>query len=371
MRARHFLLMLVSLCIASGSRTMGAETQSSYAGECDTCLSEEVCDGCGDCPWSFTFTQTVDYGTNLALPLSLTPANTIVAPVTNVLNRNILDANMANALGIGDELLGGIATPNVGVVPIFEDDFQFQTTAGLTNRREVGENGTFTLGYTYYQSLHPQFDEIDLNSHVGTAQYAHRLTDRLVSTVDYSYSYYFLSDSTFVTQNRGGTGLLFRQNERWDWQIRGDYADANFRRARFLNSDNYSARAEAIRYLRGGRDDYLTFGYATGYSDAEFRGFSYQVNNVFVGGRWLFGADLRNIYTTTLSYGSYDFLGTDPIDVGVERRDDLFTYNSTVARQLSDAWTVFASYTYLDSDSNVLRQMYSSDLISLGVTFVR
>jgi hypothetical protein len=55
------------------------------------------------CPqWSFLFTQTADYGTSLALPITLTPANTLIGPLGGV--EQILDLQLLGDLGLLDNL---------------------------------------------------------------------------------------------------------------------------------------------------------------------------------------------------------------------------------------------------------------------------
>ena len=327
--------------------------------------SEDDC-----CPrWSFLFTQTADYGTSLALPISLTPANTLVGPLGGV--GQILDLQLLSDLGLLDNLgLIPGPVPDVPAVAVFDDDFQFQTLANLTRTSRVGDSGTFAAGYTYYQSLHPDLKPLDLYSHTATLQYAQQLTDYRLVGGDYNYSYYFLDGNSFVSQNRLGAFWLERLSDRWATHVRGDYFDANFRTSEFLNSDNYAARLEAIRYLAGDPNDYLTFGYGAGYSDAVARPFSYQVNSLYVGGRWLYGECDQNDLRLTLAYGIYDFFGVDPVQP-VERQDEIATFNIWHGRQFAENLQWFAAYTYLHSNSNVVRNDYDSSLISLGITYFR
>jgi hypothetical protein len=294
-------------------------------------------DDCGCClndvQWSYSLTQAVGFGTGLALPLTLTPANTTV---------------------FGD----------------FQDDFEFLTIASVRRQVTLDADTTFTTGLGYYQNLHPQLEQLDLQAPSASAQLARKLSDRTVAALDYSYSYYFLSGSTFVTQHRVDLSLLSRLNDQWDWKVSGGYADANFQISPLVNSDNYSARAELIRYLNDDRTSYLTGGYAYGRSNAVLDAFGYDVNSVFAG----FQTKLDELHTLSMisSYGNYQFRGVDPFEPGsVVREDDLFSSNVTLSRSLSEAWTLFGSYSYLNSDSNVTRQGYHTNLALLGVTFSR
>lgn len=320
-------------------------------------------------PWTVNVTQTVDYGTNLALPIGLTPANTLVGAAG--VPPNILNLDQAGLLGILNTLgLPGPPGPPPPTAGFFPDDWQFQSTAGMQYQRAVGDRGTFTAAYSYYQNLHPDVDELDLQSHTPTLQYAVKLNNRLTVATYYNYAYYFLSGSSYVNQNRLGSYATFSPNQAWDWTLRTDYNLATFQPAPFLDSDNYAGTIEATRYLRGARNDYLRFGFGSGYSDAAFRGFAYQVTNVYAGSRKLFGATNQFELRLLGSYGIYNFFGTDPLE-NVACDDRIFTGNIYVGRTFKNGWQLFGSYTYLDSFSTVARQLYDSSVTSMGLTFTR
>jgi len=101
----------------------------------------EVCNRCrqsnSTSPWSVNLTQTSDYGTSLALPIGLTPANTLLAPVGNPAAAGILNLPQAANLGLLGNLGLAAVPPTNNVMGVFEDDFQFQSTAGLGDRKSV------------------------------------------------------------------------------------------------------------------------------------------------------------------------------------------------------------------------------------------
>jgi hypothetical protein len=306
-------------------------------------------------PWTVTFTQTVDYGTNLALPITLTPANTLVSPTSDPTNIGIIDSI-------------GLLNPADPLIPDFEDDFQFQTSASAVRTWNIDNDSTFSAGYGYYQNLHPDVQELDLMSHSALANYSRRLSDRTVGSLDYSYVYYFLDNDSFVSQSTVTPSLLMRYNSRWDLKGSVSYANANFKRASFLSSDNYAATGEAMRYLNSRRTDYLRFGSGYGYSNAVDDGFTYHVPNVFAGARWLFGNSLENEFSMVGAYYYYRFQDVDPIEDTIRRRDNIYSVNPVLSRTLNENVRVFASYTYYNSDSNILRQLYDQSLVSLGMT---
>ncbi|MGC3968153.1 MAG: hypothetical protein QM775_12525 [Pirellulales bacterium] len=323
-------------------------------------------------PWSFALTQTTDYGTSLALPIGLTPSNVLLSPVGNPAQAGILTLGQAETLGILGNLGLAPVPPSNDVQGVFEDDFQFQTTAATSYQRQLGDYGVLTASYSFYQNMHPDVDELDLQSHTPTVQHAIQLTDRVTLTNYYTYSYYFLSGSSFVSQNRIGSTALLRANDLWDLSLGTNYSNANFRGgSTFLNSDNYAGTLEATRYLDENRNNYVKAGYGTGYSDAVFRGFAYQVNNIYTIIRFLYGDENRNEVRLTGGYGRYDFIGADPIQTNIFRADNLYNAGLFYGRKIGDNWQLFAQYTYLKSNSNVSRQLYNSDLVSLGVTYAR
>lgn len=336
----------------------------------------DVCDRCRSCnctsPWTVNLTQTADYGTALALPIGLTPANTLLAPVGNPAAAGILNLPQAANLGLLGNLGLAAVPPGTNVMGVFEDDFQFQSTAGLGYKHQIDEYRTLTLGYSYYQNLHPDVKQLDLMSHTPSVNYAVKLTDRITTATYYNYAYYFLSGSSFLTQNRIGSLTTFAANERWTYNLGVNYANVNFRQgADFLNSDNYAGTFEANRFLDSAQTRYLRIGYGGGYSDALNQGFSYRVNNIYSVYRFLFGSDNKNEMRLSSGYGFYDFVGADPIQQNLKRNDNIYTAGVYYGRQLSTNVQLFAQYTYLNSNSNVSRQLYNSDLFSLGVTYVK
>ncbi|MBL9083141.1 MAG: hypothetical protein JNK76_15100 [Planctomycetales bacterium] len=383
--------IVAAVCLAAGTaRGAGLQTPSltpdfepfatqaasEAAGELDLVECCRICRqkaaGGALKPWSFALTQTADFGTSLALPIGLTPSNTLLSPIGDASQAAILTGSQAQLLGILGNLGILPVPPGTDVQGVFEDDFQFQTTAATSYQRELGEFGVLTAGYSYYQNLHPDLDELDLQSHTPTVQHAIQLTDRITLTNYYTYSYYFLSGSSFVSQNRIGSTAVLRANDRWDFGLGTNYANANFRGgSQFLNSDNYAGTLEATRYLDEGRNNYIKAGYGAGYSDAVLSGFAYQLNSVFTVIRFLYGNEFRNEVRLSGGYGRYDFIGVDPIQSTIFRADNIYNAGLFYGRKIGDNWQVFAQYSYLKSNSNVARQLYNSDLISLGVTYAR
>ena len=115
----------------------------------------------------------------------------------------------------------------------------------------------------------------------------------------------------------------------------------------------------------------VRLGYGSGYSDAQNNGFSYRVNNLYGMLRFLYGSGNKNELRFNGSYGFYDFVGNDPIQQNLRRADNIWTTGIYYGRNLTDHVQLFAQYTFLNSNSNVSRQLYNSDLVSVGLTYVK
>ncbi|MBC7854571.1 MAG: hypothetical protein IAF94_14155 [Pirellulaceae bacterium] len=364
---------------AIGTGALAAEQQAVQAPAAEygsvqapySSCEEALCDDGCHRPWRFNFSQTAGYGTNLALPITLTPANTLITSPAIPGGPTLLDLPAATSLGLLDDL-GLIPGPvaNQPTTPFFKDDFRFQTDMGLQNTQQLANGAEWTNGYAFYQTLHPSVEQLNLQSHTFGTAYSQQVSDRVVATADYAYAYYYLDGDSFISQNQLGGALLFRANDQWDYQVRAQYLDAHFFTSPFLSSDTYLAKLEALRYLGDCRTNYLTGGYTYAFSDAVARAFTYQVNGVFIGGRWLYGCEQCNELKVTFTYGSYDFYGDDIIDL-VPRQDNIYVLQTYLGRQLNDNWTLFGNYTYYNSVSNVLRQDYDSSLISIGLAYIR
>lgn len=346
---------------------------------CDQVLGESGCspDSLFSCsgeksPWSFSLTQTVDYGTNLALPIGLTPANTLIGPLAGGGPIGILGNALADPLGLLDNLgiLPG-AIPDVPVRGVFEDDFQFQTRGTVGYQKQVSEKGILSAGYTYYQSLHPELYQLDLYQHQITTQYAYSLSDEWTAAVNYEFDYYFLQTDSFVAQNQTGVSLGYRPSQDWYFEGNLRYGFYDFFQSSFLTSNNLSGTIKATRFLGQNRQSYVNAGYTMAGSDAELSGFSYFANSVFLGGRWAIDTEAKYKLDSTFTYANYGFDGPDPIQTNVFRVDNICTWNITLLHQLSDRWVVFGGFTLLGSDSNVARQQYTSTLVSIGATYAR
>lgn len=274
-----------------------------------------------------SYSQTADYVTNLALPLALTPLN----------------------------------------VPVRKNDAQFQSNVFAQYRLYADDVQSLTTGFNFYQSLHPSVEQLDLTAYTSITQYTRRLTDRLTAYSYYNYSYYLLDHTKFLNANNFGGGFAFQKDRTVNWIFNMNLANNGY--YLFPAQDADTSVFQLQRYKYFGRDltNYWFGGYAYGYNNAVYNGFSYNLHNFFVGYGKNFGYQLRNQFLTYGSYGYYGFKGIDPFDpAGVRRQDSIYTLTTRLAHTLGPHSTIFAQYTYFSSDSNVARQNFDSHLVSIG-----
>lgn len=345
-------------------------TSAAALAQCgDSCGSVlEGCNSCEQSPWTGSLTQTVDYGTNLTLPIGLTPANTLLSP-GGLNGANIVNDGLLGGLGLLDNVIGGPAVADTPSFGQFRDNWMFRTTSNIQYQEQVGDDGQFSVGYTYYQNLHSRVEQLDLVSHTITAQYARRLSDDWTSAWTYSFAFYELDEDSLVSQNSIGYGLAYRPAGCWSYEINASLNDSNFRGIDALDAQFWSGKAAATRKLNDAGTSYLTAGYQYGFWNARASTFTYDLHSAFVTYQRALNRDGSTTLNVNGSYGNYGFRGVDFVQQNLAREDNLFSVGATLARRLNDSWTLFTGYTYIDSESNVVRQDYAGHLFTGGVTF--
>lgn len=319
-------------------------------------------------PWNVTLTQTVDYGTNLTLPIGLTPANTLLSSgggTGSIINNGVL-----GNLGLLDNVLGGSSPPVVDSPTAggFQDDWMFRSFANVQYLEKLGDDGQFTLGYGLYENLHAHVEQLDLLSHTLSAQYAQQLNDDWTAALNYSFVFYELDHDSLVSQNNAGLGLAYRPTRLWSYNADLGFTDSNFRGIDSLDAQFWSGKSSITRYFSESQTSSITGGAQYGYWNARAETFSYDLHSVFANVRKSLDKNATTNLDVGASWGNYGFRGLDFIQQDRRRDDDLYGVSTTVSKQLGSRWTIFAMYLYTNSSSNVVRQDYASSFVSTGVT---
>lgn len=277
--------------------------------------------------WFFSVAQTADYVTNLALPLFVTPSN---------------------------------------VVATLQDDYQFQTNAYAQYRIFGNQKHSLTTGFNYYQSLHPKVEQLDLFAFSSLTQYARVINDRLTAFANYTYSYYFLDNDSLLSRNGFGSGFTLRTRPRTYWTVASTLGDNYYFLDPSQTSTSYFIQLQRLQYIACSNWYWLA-SYAYGHNDARFNAWSYNVHSVSLGTGVNFGRCLKNNLTFVGNYGTYDFLGVNtPLGDTEAREDDIWSMTTRWSRALGPHSTIFAQWTYFNSNSNIARQNFVSDLYSIG-----
>jgi len=270
--------------------------------------------------------QTADYVTNLALPLFVTPNNVLFQQ---------------------------------------RDDYQFQTNVFAQYRIFGNEKHSLTTAFNYYQSLHPEVQQLDLFAYSSLTQYTRAITNRLTAFVNFNYTYYLLDHNSFLSRNAVGSGLAWQGRCRTSWIGSFNVGQNLFRQDPTQSATTEFVQLQRVKYF--GQANYWFGGYAYGNNNAQLNGWSYNLHSIFLGGGLRFGECKRNELFMLGSYGTYGFRGPDPLTVpATVRQDDVWTYTSRLSRSLSPHATVFAQYAWFNSNSNIARQNFGSNLYSVG-----
>jgi hypothetical protein len=277
--------------------------------------------------WYVSIAQTADYVTNLALPL--------------------------------------VVTPNNALFPL-EDDYQFQTNVYAQYRIFGNERHSLTTAFNYYQSLHPDVQELDLWAYSWLAQYNRALTDNITAFVNYAYSYYLLDHDPFLNRSAGGAGLAVRTRCRTTWIGSFNLGDNEFRQDATQNAITNFWQIQRVQYFGRNANNYVLAGYAYGDNDADLAGWAYDLHSLFLGGGIRFGCCQRNELFLLGTYGNYQYRGPDPISPPTVREDDVWNFAARLSRSVTTRATVFAQYAYFNSNSNLARQDFDSSLYSVG-----
>lgn len=279
--------------------------------------------------WYVSVAQTADYVTNLALPF--------------------------------------IVTPNTVGSAVLQDDWQFQSNIFAQYRICGNKCYSLTTAFNFYQSLHPRVEQLDLTAYTSLTQYTRVISDRATAFVNYNYTYYFLDYNSLLTRNSVGSGFSVRTRPQTVWTVVGNVADNNFLLDPNQSSKSFFTQIQRLKYLNQASTLYWLAGYTGGVNTANIPAWSYDLNSFYVGAGRYFGCNNRNQLFVAGTYGNYSFRGFDLFQAPPTRRaDNIYTLTTRLSRQVNAHSTIFAQYTYFDSDSNIGRQNFTSHFVSVG-----
>ncbi len=256
---------------------------------------------------------------------------------------------------------------NVAIAPNNET---LKTTQGISKQEDgraiiqaggnytawQNDNAAFSVGYDFFQSLHFDLTEFNLQQHQPHAQFVYT-AGRLQFGLFGSYDFYLLDTSSFLQE---GTGLP------WIRVDEGAFGRTDFfyrvRRRDFLESPfigvnddfNHSAGMRQFFYL-GAPERYVSLGYRFDRDDPiNSRGtlFAYDGNEVSVGLGWLLPAGVSTETGFAYRHEQYAEPSKGPLRNLPQRYDDVYHIITVLRKPLTDRLDLVGGYYGIFNDSN-------------------
>jgi Tfp pilus assembly protein PilF len=161
-----------------------------------------------------------------------------------------------------------LAASSLGVTK--QDDGRVTLNAGGNYLLGRSDWGRIVVGYEFYQSLHFELNEFNLEDHRANVTFSARGGPFQWGVIG-RYDYYLLKTDDFLREGTVIPYLTWPQRD-----IGWTEVSAQVRRRDFLIPDfqirdaiNYAPSITQLLFLRGRRDRYVTFGYMWDYDDTD------------------------------------------------------------------------------------------------------
>ncbi len=268
-------------------------------------------------------------------------------------------------------------------VPMREEDYRLAVTLGGGLQVPIeATGGTVGVGYDFLQYLYEEFDDLNLQVHRGSATYRQPLADQVSAGAGYDFSANLVDNELELLSvvHHVGTDVFFREAVYLSdgialfGQVKGDLSFTNFSESEDL--DSTTATGSLVQILQyGGPDDYLRVDYTGGVSSAGDDRYSYIVNRVGITGSVALGTlgvevdfiDDPGALSAGFAYANRDYQGLDSVETTKERTDNSFTFFGSYTVPIIEEVDFFLRYNFLQQNSNIARQDYSSHTASAGV----
>ena len=231
----------------------------------------------------------------------------------------------------------------------------------------IGTTTDLDLGYGISQSLHQDFGEFDLQTHLASADLSHDFGD-----FDAGFT------GRYVSARLDGSDFLRMQQFSPHFSrffgkklyLRADYTytDKHFHTIADRDAETHAAGADLYWFLRGIRS-YLVFGYRLHGENADAAEYDYRSHTVKLRYVRRFKLGTRNI-TAKLGwrYQARDYRAVTPL-IGKDRDDDRYRIDFNVEIPLRGKWFVSFEHDYADNSSNLPSADYSQRVTSLKLHY--
>ncbi len=237
-----------------------------------------------------------------------------------------------------------------------QDDGRAVIQAGGNYTAWQNQNAMFSVGYDFFQSLHFDLTEFNLQDHQPHAQFVYT-AGRLQFGLFGSYDFYLLDTSSFMQE---GTGLpwvrvdegAFGRTDLFYRVRRRDFIESPFSG---VNDDfTHSAGMRQFFYL-GAPDRYLSLGYRFDRTDpinSQGTLFAYDGNEVSAGLSWLLPADVTTETGFTYRHEQYVQPSKGPLRNLPQRYDDVYGIIAELRKPLTERLALVGGYYGTFNDSN-------------------
>lgn len=245
------------------------------------------------------------------------------------------------------------------------DDFSAVFDGNIRFEKDVGSNTDFELSYNFSQSLHDEFTDFDIQSHLGSASISHDF-----GSFDAGAAY------RFVFSRLGGESFLTLQQFSpyvtkffgGKFFIRADYTytDKDFDNRVDRDAETHAGGADFYYFIDGVRT-YLVFGYKYKNEDAVDPQFDFNAHNLKVQFSQRFPIGERNLkLKVRWRYETRDYTSITP-SINAQRDDDRHRLEIELEIPITDRIFVLAEYEYSDFSSNLPSADYTQSFAGLRV----
>ncbi|MBI3267677.1 MAG: hypothetical protein HYZ53_01540 [Planctomycetes bacterium] len=246
------------------------------------------------------------------------------------------------------------------------DDLRIRLLFDGSYRFELTSEDEVTGAYGIYQSFHLNQSNLNLLGQTGRLHYVHRFGDGISVAGSFDYTHYILNSDSFIDRQQESLEVAFPLLEAVTAQVALNSRQLQFLRDTDQNAFAFGPSATLTWALPGGQDN-LSLGYAYERDDAHSASFSYDANRLTLGAEFFLTE--KDWVTLWFGYTTYRFDARDRVEIDQTRSDDIHATGIRYTHVVAKGIAAYAQYSYVDSESTVLRQDYESQGVTVGVTF--
>lgn len=230
---------------------------------------------------------------------------------------------------------------------------------------------TGQVGYGFYQSLHRELSDFNVQHHTLGAQLLHK-GRRVVSRLPYDFTYATLGRADYLVAHAVAPSALVVWSGAWATQLQIRYEDKDLRDgARFPSnsvrdgSNQMAALTNVLTFAKKKGHARLAYAYdrdATRNTDWTYTGHRFTAGT---------GLPLGRGFTAGLEADSYMKRFEYPNSAsatGEKRNDDILTYTVSVNRNLAGPFDLNVQYGYTKNGSSLALFDYSRSVFTIAVT---